>query len=311
MRLYLAFAALLAAGAPPGPTYALFKSMDGGATWARADAGLPPSARINALTFIEAPAGPTAIAATDAGIFISLDRAVRWRSAYPSGRVLALATAGDTVFAATDRAGLLHSRDQGRTWSRLDNSPAAFIRSLLLYQGGLIAGTDSKGIYLSSNQGLSWTAISDGLPPGAQAFSLATVSGRLFAGLYARGLFAWNPELNRWSRVSTVTPLALATAGPALIAGHNPGGIHRSGDLGATWQPAQSIDRALQPGDPVWELASDGKELWAGAASGIFHSADLGVTWKRVREGLPDSSPGIAFHANGRFVLAATILPAK
>lgn len=314
MRLYSAVALVLLA--EPGvqlsaETFALFRSMDRGRTWTRADAGLSGRARINALGRL----GRTVFAGTDAGIFVSSDTGSSWRpaggGAAAGARVLSLTASERSVFAGTERDGLLVSSDGGRSWARSSGFPGRFVRSLVAHGGRVYAGTDAQGVYVTSDDGGSWRALTEGLPAGGQIFSMAEWRGRIFAGLYAKGLYVWEEMGQRWVRVGRVSPLALAATGEALLAGHNPGGISRSADGGGAW----SQGRAAAGGDfaegaPVWEMGSDGERAYAGAAAGIYFTEDHGRTWVRARAGLPAESPGIAFLATREFVLASTTLRA-
>ncbi|MBL9171802.1 MAG: hypothetical protein JNN07_28995 [Verrucomicrobiales bacterium] len=299
-------------------TFAVFKSQDQGQTWRRSDAGMPAQSRINAF----GSANGTLFAGTDSGIFASKDEALSWKpaegAAISSGRVISLATLGRSVFGGADGKGLLESSDGGASWALARSFPSPKVRCLLVHGGKIFAGTDDNGVFASEGGGQAWTHLSAGLPPHAQIFALSAARGRLFAGLYSQGLYAWDEPKQSWERIGPVKPLALTTVQDTLIAGHNPGGIYWSGDLGATWSkgradsPAAALLEFLHPGDseeltaeaPVWELGSYDSLVFVGASAGIYSSENQGRTWKRARAGLPARSPGIAFLLKGEFVLA-------
>lgn len=311
--------AALACSAAAAERFAAYKSTDGGQSWQRADAGLGGRARVNAFGFAEG----VLLAGTDAGILVSTDAALTWRPAggtAAGARTLSFATAGKKVFAGTSGSGLLVSGDGGRSWSPQPALPARKVRSLLAHEGTLYAGTDAEGVFASRDEGETWAQL-PGLPAGAQVFALAAAGGRVFAGLYSRGLFGWDAGARAWSRAGEVTPLALASAAGTLIAGHNPGGLHWSTDLGASWAkgaaataapkppaaaPKTETSGELHPEAPVWELAAGEHGAIAGAAAGIYLSRDRGRTWLRARGGLPADSPGIAFLVKEGIILAAT-----
>jgi hypothetical protein len=110
----------------------------------------------------------------------------------------------------------------------------------------------------------------------------------------------------------------LATLGGTLVAGHNPGGLYWSADLGVSWSKGTaSAVGQFTPGllgevgelpseAPVWELAADDGLVFAGAATGVYYSEDRGRTWIRARTGLPAESPGVAFLLQRTFILAGT-----
>jgi len=281
---------------------------------------MPGNARINA--FISA--GDTRLAGTDSGIFVSHDEGQSWHAAAgaaaSSGRVVTFATLGQSVYAGTDRSGMLVSHNEAAT-RRVDAGfPSKNVRCLLQEQGKLYAGTDAEGVFLSSDRGGSWKQLTEGFPSLAQVFALTALKGKLFAALYSKGLYTWDDGNRRWSKTGPVSPLVLATIGDTLVAGHNPGGIYTSDDLGATWSKATlnafgDLASSLpdRPGElssdaPVWELASGAGRLFAGAASGIYYSEDNGRSWTRARIGLPEESPGVAFLVRREVILAATLV---
>jgi hypothetical protein len=184
---------------------------------------------------------------------------------------------------------------------------------LLFENDCLYVGTDADGVFVSCDKGVRWQQLKGGLPWRAQVFDLAIIQGQLFAGLYSKGLYVWHHKDNRWKRSGTVYPLVLASSRDTLIAGHNPGGIYWSDDLGLTWTKGtgssaanEGLMRAL-PGDaPVWEAGAHDQHAFVGAADGIFHSTDRGRAWIRASSGFPGSSPGIAFLVTPNLILAAT-----
>lgn len=301
-RRTAAGAALGGLGVAAPPQYAVFRSTDRGLSWASADLGLPREARVNAF----ATAGASIFAGTDAGIFVSRNRGQSWQPTAATVRVLSFTALGETIYAGTSKHGLLASADSGTTWRRDPAFPGQTVRSLLAQGAAVYAGTDSQGSFIKANGRTLWSAINDGLPEHAQLFALAAAQGQIFAGLYARGLYRWSTTAHRWHKTAAVVPLALATAGSALIAGHNPGGIWHSADAGQTWSQGAGELRAATP---VWELgAGPVARVFAGADTGIYFSDDRGRTWIRARAGLPAESPGIALLVTGEMILAASIL---
>ena len=282
---------------------------------------MPGDSRVNAFGAL----GESVFAGTDSGIFISRDEVRSWQPAMgiamSSGRILCFATIGGSVYAGTDGRGILVSSDGGISWESNAGFPRVKVRSLLAHRGELYAGTDANGVLVSGDGGRSWVRESKGLPDGAQVFALAALNGRVFAGLYARGPYAWQELEQRWLKAGEVTPLALASVGGALVAGHNPGGIHWSEDLGTNWFratvsiPGQSTPSLPNPADelsgdaPVWELASGDDLAIAGVATGIYYSADQGRTWARARRGLPAGSAGVSFLVRRNLVLAGVVMP--
>lgn len=320
--------------AEPSSRYAVYRSEDNGRSWIRSSDGIPSASRINAFTSAE----NLVAAGTDVGVFVSTNSGKSWHAptlpAANNFRVTALATLNSNfLFAGTTEGVLLSSRDHGKTWQANKSFPRRNIRSLHTVAESLYVGTDSDHVYKSSDLGSTWTHLSAGLPPHSQVFALASLDGQVFAGLYAQGLYLWTGQ--KWRHIaesSNIKPLALASNGKTLIAGHNPGGIHWSDDHGGTWTrwtlpPAQELEEdvtqfspldlllndqtktpvaTLPPLEaPIWEMSAGSNLAIAGAADRIYYSTDHARTWTRAAIGLPPASSGIAFLVQENLLLAA------
>ena len=106
----------------------LWRSVDGGATFVRSDAGLPATARVQSL--VSSSDGATLWAGTeDEGVWRSADGGAHWaesRGGLGEANVQALlvdAADPKTLYAAVWNQGVYRSRDAGRTWSRLGDAP--------------------------------------------------------------------------------------------------------------------------------------------------------------------------------------------
>ena len=183
---------------------------------------------------------------------------------------------------------------------------------------------DVDGVYRSKDLGRTWEKVADGLPASSQVLAFTTVEGHVFAGLYAKGIFKLGPG-EEWTQMGAeegIKPLVLTSVGGTVIAGHNPGGIYASDDLGRSWRRWQGENRFQETTTPlnsafgqfgvsleapIWEMGSSGRMAFAGAADGIFYSEDLGRSWTRATKGLPVVSPGVAFLVRSNVVLAATL----
>jgi hypothetical protein len=326
--------------ADPTSHYALYRSEDLAQSWSRSGLGLPRDSRINALT----ATARTFIAGTDAGIFISTNTAKSWQpvAETKTARVTSLTTLDQHTFAGTSNGILLTSTNHGFTWQRNQSFPKSVIRSLHAFDGSIYVGTDANHVYRSSDRGRTWNHLTAGLPDLSQISSLTSLNGRLFAGLYAKGLYTWDNPQKKWLQLGAsekIAPLTLAANDRTLIAGHNPGGIHWSDDLGQTWHhwtiashseilnspfliqnsPSDSAPFPLlgslviqtQRGSlpvldaPIWEMSANSKIALAGAGSGIYSSTDRARTWTRATSGLPTQSSGIAFLIHENLILAA------
>jgi photosystem II stability/assembly factor-like uncharacterized protein len=282
--------------------HAIYKSVDRGVTWTKTGANFPGNPRINSF----GASTDRIFAGTDAGIYSSGDEGQTWQKTSVTARTISFAASGNTIYAGTQSAGLLSSKDQGLHWIRVTGLASTNIRSLLAAHGRLYAGTDADGVMVSHDQGMTWMAHNAGLPALSQIFAMAILDDTVFAGLYAKGLYAWSRNEHRWTKAGNVKPLVLAAAGATLAVGHNPGGIYWS-------EKPQSTEWARAAGDfesaaPVWEIASGGKLVVAGIGDGIYRSEDYGRTWSRTLKGLPAKSPGVSFLVQGNAIYAGVVI---
>ncbi len=178
-----------------------------------------------------------------------------------------------------------------------------------------------------------------GLYSGSQVWSLThhpDRPGELFAGTDT-GVYRLDCAKKRWHHLPSpmddllVTALAQSPRDPSIIvAGTQPAGLFRSEDAGASWR---KLDVPMQPyvasgfyqGDaqkaveqaPVkhWArvtgIAFDPRDAtlaWAGVEiDGVWRSADGGVTWSRVKQGLvTDDIHGFAATRSGASVIYVT-----
>jgi hypothetical protein len=101
-----------------GSGVGLYRSTDGGATWALAPAAVTDVAALAATS-------DRVFAATDQGIWRSADQGATWEQAPgPTDAALAVGFGGDVGLALMQNGDLWMSRDAGETWERHDNGLA-------------------------------------------------------------------------------------------------------------------------------------------------------------------------------------------
>lgn len=255
-----------AAGTPP-PSLTR-PSQDAGATAGTRSAGNLVGAAAAAATLPRvggawSPIGPNAISAN---------------GQTNTGRVLALARSGPTVYLASAGGGIWKSFDSGANWiPTSDSTPTLAVNSLaidpanasVLYAGtgeaaNPVDGFQGVGIYKSSDAGANWT-VAGNSPSLLNGYDVSQVvvdptnSSRVFAAVV------------RWVAPST--------------------GVAISNDGGTSW--AYPAANALSNHDVTdLAIASNG-DLYAavgdsggGASNGIYLSVDHGLTWVRSA-GLP------------------------
>jgi len=281
-----------AAFAPSGAAFAatqagaLMHSTDGGVRWQALNAwAFGP---INALALPPSQNGEATIfAATDEGIFRSMDGGASWQSAnfgLLDVEILCLACAPDfaeseVVWAGSANGGLYRSRNAGRAWREAGHGlPDAAVQCIIVAESGVLAGTES-GLFRLAN-GATWLPY--GLP-GLEVNDLIVCNDTLLAGT-TQGVF--RNEGEKWQATEVQEP-TLALAGMAngvILVGSVREGIWRSADGGRTWQIAHEGLAAHTP--PLAVRACSGAFLLADAVGSIAFSED-GVAWRPVATGNP------------------------
>jgi photosystem II stability/assembly factor-like uncharacterized protein len=284
----------------------VYVSRDGGATWARAVGDLGPVGYVAALA--SDASGSLVLSGTETQVFRSQDRGDSWTPASAglhSSSINALALDPDdpsTVWAAaggfegSPKSGLFRSADRGLSWS-LGNGPAGSpsIGALAIGPGHpstLYAG--GSAVHRSDDDGEHWT--SSTLPGGHSVAALAVDPGspeRVWA-VSTGGLFRSDDGARSW----TSPPAVAQEIYCILFDGKRPGtvfagsyydvesgfypepyggSIFVSRDSGTSW-----TKRARDIGSSVLAIATDPFHdgvLYVGTYTGVFRSADDGVTW--------------------------------
>ncbi|MDO8690946.1 MAG: hypothetical protein Q7R39_13205 [Dehalococcoidia bacterium] len=240
----------------------IFKSTDGGATWKT-----PPADNfwsVNAIA-ISPDFGHdgTAFAATDWGAFRSTDGGDTWNSGGLADTRLAalalspafsadgIALAGARLDRDLPSPSIFLSSDWGKGWARIDGGPRGSVKQIVFSpdfanDGAIFVTTEYDGAFKSKDRGKTWEKPAE---PVSTAF-----------------LVAFSPTF--------------AQDGTMFIVKN---GVWRSTDKGLSWGSAGLANQAVKV-LLVSPAYSTDHTLYAFAImSGLFRSADGGVTWQRIR----------------------------
>ncbi len=270
------------------------RSLDGGLTWASANAGLSNPV-VQAMAVF--PRDHRFVwAATEGGLYRSVDAGHNWLrvTTEPVTAVAADPDLASVVYIGT-RNGMFRSGNGGATWIPMGETlvPAEIrfhVRALVVaptrpktlyaaYQGM------RSGIFRSENGGIGWARIAWG------EYTLLTVDPKIPANLWAvdrRGVHLTNDGGATWTRVlqrANISALALSADGARIFAAV-PGQVLMSRDQGAHWRrigtglPNRVIHgMAVQPDNPA--------RLLVGPESrGAFQVDATTGTWQWTSEGL-------------------------
>lgn len=269
----------------------VFKSVDGGRTWARS--GLSGSGAVLAVD----PREPSTVFAGGDGVRKSRDGAVSWQPAnlgLSDSIISAVAVhprKPSVVYAGGND--VFKSVDGGGSWRALRADLPSFVTALAIDPidpTTVYAGTGS-GVYRSNDEGGRWEKAG----PERVITALTANAGIrtvVYAGTADQGVLKSTDGGTRWTRVNSELTegafvnaiVAAPGAASVLLIGTQKsfyGSAFRSRDGGSTWAaipvpdaPTQRLDVQAVVVDPQFpEVVS------LGTSAGLFRSADDGATW--------------------------------
>lgn len=295
----------------------IWRSPDGGETWARIRPSRYPESDIRALAVH--PREPHIVyAGTDAGVYRSTDRGASWArldSPMNAMDIWALAidpVAPDTIFAGTRPPAVFRSRDGGQRWEQLsvelaDECPAVVIprvTALLVdpeEHRTIWAGIEVDGVRRSLDGGDTWTTMAGGLTdPDIHGLAISAGPPKTVLATTPREVFASTTAGESWQRLEVMQQFPYAYTRAIAVKADNPrvifvghgttasptvGSVQRSEDGGSTWHtlplPAAPnsyiVCLATHPADPALVLASS-------LYGQLFCSHDGGDAWQKVRQ---------------------------
>ena len=178
----------------------VFRSTDGGATWAPSSQGLATT-EVTSL----APVKSDVLAGTyGGGVFRSSDQGATWTGSsdgLEDLEVQALAFVGETHVLAGCRLGLFVSVDAGRTWKRQEGILGKDNVQVLAAdaKGRAFAGTWGNGLYRSEDAGKTWSFTDVRAEPPTVTVISANPGGPMYAGMLSGEVFRFTPEDGGWA----------------------------------------------------------------------------------------------------------------
>jgi photosystem II stability/assembly factor-like uncharacterized protein len=253
----------------------VYRSADGGRTWAFSGTGLPSRAEVREI--VAAPSDPSTVFLNASGsLFRSADGGRTWELAYaPTFSVdsLAINPRDAAIIYFADGPNLLRSRDGGETWTRIFSRTVAEVLVLDPTDPDTLYAASLDTVFKSTDGGATWTA-SNTLSNGG------TLRGRFFA-------------------------LAVAPGDPGRVYLSGESGFYRSDDAGATWtHVSTTIGLTFLFVDP-----RQTSTLYGASREGVtlVVSRDGGETWHDAGNRPPAVSiRGLAFDPVTRLLYAGT-----
>ncbi len=326
-------------GLPEAPTFSLLLNQDmlfagtaaglyrlaaDARSWQRADS--IPSVAIYSL--MASPEGRLYAATALRGIYSSGDGGKSWARVPGLDNEIILSVLGldaRTIFAGTSGHGLFVTHDAGATWESLPDFQGAYVPLLTddpRDPGTIYAGI-RRALMRSRDGGASWEMIRGGLETQVvYALLVDANQKRIFAGTAVHGVFFSDDDGANWqelaeSQQQDAPPRAPVPEGRAVLSFASGGGsifvgttdgVIRSGDLGLSWAPSDSLDNEGIGTPKIHDLAinpADGT-VYAATEDGLYAAND--GAWKRLGAGTLDL-PVLAVTfapSDGRMLYAGT-----
>jgi photosystem II stability/assembly factor-like uncharacterized protein len=205
-------------------------------------------------------------------------------------------TTGSEAIAVTEGAGVWRSTDGGRTFGPVDGYKfiSDLLNVLVSGPGTLYAGTQDQGIFKSTDNGESYVPFSDGLPAAADIRAIALPAAYPTYPVSAiTGLGLWRFNGSSWVQTPTANAgsfTSIVNDSPRMYAARTDGLSLVSNDSGYSWasmDAAQTDLCALDVADAPAGIsatpdrpAGANASLWAVSLSlGPRYSTDSGATW--------------------------------
>jgi photosystem II stability/assembly factor-like uncharacterized protein len=286
----------------------IYKSENAGDTFRKAQ-GIPFSARRTRVLMQDPVNSDIVYAGTTEGLWKTFDAGKAWSRMTAANIIVndVLVDPADPnrVMIATDRSGVLSSRDAARTFVASNRGfahrqVAAVLadkdRPNTIY-AGLINDKEFGGVFISRDHGKIWQQMSSGLN-GLDVFTLRqTAKGDLLAGTN-KGIFIYRLGTSeyRWKPLQVIDSQSIAPEGKRTA--------NSKTKAKATRVPAKRLYSGILASRVFdVEFAADGK-WFAATSSGLFASTDEGRTWHGgIVEGVNEF---VSVQTAGQFVAAAS-----
>lgn len=262
----------------------VFKSTNGGVSWALANKGI--TLKVNTI-FNQ---GSTVYVGTNGGAFVSSNAGATWaeiNTNLQNRSVRSIGMSGTNLIVAASAP--YYSSNNGSTWTMMNKTTKP--SGGLAFSSNAIFAAEQSAVKRTLDLGATnWTT---GVgSPTVLPIAITATGKNVYVGTSFNGLYRSLDEGANWTAATTgITGsgiYAVASDGPRTFAGSGGGGIFYSPDSAKTWKAASV---GLSPGVTAYAIFLHEDGVFAGSLAGeLFYSNNNGTTWNNVSTGLKGST---------------------
>ncbi len=231
---------------------------------------------------------------------------------------------GTNIFAGT-YSGIFLSKDNGYSWTYVNNGPDNNVSAFAILGTTIFAGTRFDGIFRSTDNGTNWASVNTGLPSDINVLSLVVNGTYLFVGTDDNGIFLSTNNGVNWTSSNIGLPVNIDIYSFSVIDSNIYAvayqSVYISTNNGTSWNLVtgwpRNVNCITQSGDSLFAVSGNivslstddginwstlsskvpayvtslvlrGSNLIAGTNNGIYISTNGGASWSAFNDGMTD-----------------------
>ena len=277
----------------------VYRSVDGGATWSPWRTGLPAGER----AFVASAGRGALVGMAHHGVYRRTSSDHPWRASRKGlvaphiGAVVVPPSGGSTVYAGTQRQGVMRSDDSGSSW-RAAGLFGRIVAALAVHprNAAVVYAATDAGVYRSNDGGRSWRRKLHVPGQGVTDVEISRSSpSTVYASTFEGGVFRSSDGGSTWRKTTFAgyqVAFSLAvhpTAARVIYVGTRFSGILRSNDGGRTWRAGAGAPTQRDVRDIEIDRSTPRRVYAAVEGAGIYRSGDGGGRWGHLPAPISDA----------------------